>query len=114
MAAKQAGLWDFEHRLRELFEHGDPLEKLGATVDFEMFRADLVAALGVRDPAKGGRPSFDPVLKFRMLVLQAMHGLSLDQTEYLFADRLRWMRFCGLGPGAPCRTRTRSGTSARR
>ena len=95
----QAGFWDVEHRLRELSEHGDPLEKLGATVDFEMFRADLGAALGPRDPARGGRPGFDPVLKFRMLVLQAMHGLSLDQTEYLVADRLSWMRFCGLGPG---------------
>jgi transposase len=64
-----------------------------------MFRADLAAAFGPRDRAKGGRPSFDPVLKFRMLVLQAMHGLSLAQTEYLVADRLSWMRFCGLGPG---------------
>lgn len=99
MAAGQAGFWDVEHRLRELSEHGDPLEKLGATVDFEMFRADLEAALRPRDPARGGRPGFDPVLKFRMLVLQAMHGLSLDQTEYLVADRLSWMRFCGLGPG---------------
>jgi IS5 family transposase len=34
-----------------------------------------------------------------MLVLQAMHGLSLAQTEFLVADRLSWMRFCGLGPG---------------
>jgi IS5 family transposase len=34
-----------------------------------------------------------------MLVLQAMHGLSLAQTEYLVADRLSWMRFCRLGPG---------------
>ncbi len=41
------------------------------------------------------------VLKFRMLVLQAMHGLSLRQTEYLVRDRLSWMRFCGLGPGDP-------------
>jgi len=70
MAAGQAGFWDVEHRLRELSEHGDPLEKLGATVDFEMFRADLEAALRPRDPARGGRPGFDPVLKFRMLVLQ--------------------------------------------
>ena len=34
-----------------------------------------------------------------MHVLQAMHGLSLAQTEFLVADRLSWMRFCGLGPG---------------
>jgi transposase len=75
------------------------LEKLAATVDFEIFRPDLDAALGPRDGSKGGRPSFEPVLKFRMLVLQAMHGLSLAQTEFLVADRLSWMRFCGLGPG---------------
>ncbi len=96
---RQPGFWDIEHRLRELSEHGDPLEKLAATVNFEIFRADLIAALGPRDPTRGGRPGFDPVLKFRMLVLQAMHGLSLEQTEYLVRDRLSWMRFCGLGPG---------------
>ncbi len=72
-------------------------EKLAATVDFELFRPNLSAALGPRDPAKGGRPGFDLVLKFRMLVLQATHGLSLEQKEYLVADRLSWGRFCGLG-----------------
>lgn len=33
-----------------------------------------------------------------MLVLQSLHGLSLEQTEYLVRDRLSWMRFCRLGP----------------
>ena len=99
MAGRQPGFWDVEHRLRELSAQGDPLEKLAATVDFEIFRAGLEAAMGSRDRSKGGRPPFDPVLKFRMLVLQAMHGLSLAQTEFLVADRLSWMRFCRLGPG---------------
>jgi hypothetical protein len=99
MSGGQPGFWDVQDRLRELSAQGDPLEKLAATVDFEIFRADLAAALGGRDRAKGGRPAFDPVLKFRMLMLQAMHGLSLAQTEYLLADRLSWMRFCGLSPG---------------
>ena len=79
MAGRQPGFWDVEARLRELSAQGDPLEKLGGTVDFEIFRADLDATLGPRDRSKGGRPPFDPVLKFRMLVLQAMHGLSLAQ-----------------------------------
>lgn len=56
-------------------------------------------ALGLRDPARGGRPGFDVVLKFRILVFQAIHELSLEQTEYLVSNRLSWMRFCGLGPG---------------
>jgi hypothetical protein len=72
MSGSQAGFWDVQDRLRELSAQGDPLEKLAATVDFEIFRAELSVALGARDRAKGGRPGFDPVLKFRMLVLQAM------------------------------------------
>jgi hypothetical protein len=99
MSGGQPGFWDVQDRLRELSAQGDPLEKLAATVDFKIFRVELVAALGTRDRAKGGRPAFDPVLKFRMLVLQAMHGLSMAQTEYLVADWLSWMRFSGLGPG---------------
>lgn len=99
MAPRQPGFFDVEHRLQELSAQGDPLEKLAATVDFEIFRVDLAAAMGPRDRSRGGRPGFDPVLKFRMLVLQAMNGLSLAQTEFLVADRLSWMRFCRLGPG---------------
>jgi hypothetical protein len=85
--------------LRQLSARGDPQEKLSATVDFELFRPELKAAVGPRDVTKGGRPPFDVVLKFRMLVLQALHGLSLDQTEYLVRDRLSSMQFCRLGPG---------------
>ncbi|NBB71246.1 MAG: hypothetical protein GVY33_13145 [Alphaproteobacteria bacterium] len=55
MARRQGGFWDVEHRLVQLSERGDPLEKLAATVNFEIFRADLEAALGPRDRTKGGR-----------------------------------------------------------
>ena len=95
----QLGFWDVSDRLSQLSKQGDPLEKLAATVDFEMFRPELIKALPRGERSKGGRPPFDPVLKFRMLVLQALHGLSLEQTEFLVKDRLSWMRFCSLGPG---------------
>ena len=94
----QLGFWSITDRLAEISAQGDPLETLAATVDFEMFRPVLETALGRPPRWKGGRPPFDPVLKFRMLVLQSLHGLSLEQTEYLVRDRLSWMRFCQLGP----------------
>ena len=92
----QLGFWSVEGRLAELSAQGDPLETLAATVDFEMFWPILAKALGEKPRWKGGRPGFDLVLKFRMLVLQSLHGLSLEQTEYLVRDRLSWMRFCRL------------------
>ena len=53
----QPGFWDFERSLEALPAEGDPLERLAATVDFEMFRPDLLRALRRRDPCKGGPAS---------------------------------------------------------
>ena len=58
------GLFDFDDRLKRLSDLGDQLEAFGRAVDFEMFRADLVAALGYTSGPHGGRPPFDPVLMF--------------------------------------------------
>jgi hypothetical protein len=65
-------------------------------VDFEAFRAELEAALPRADRSRGGRPPWDAVLMFRVLVLQALYTLSDDQTEYQLRDRLSFMRFVGL------------------
>lgn len=46
---------------------------------------------------EGGRPPFDPVLMFRILVIQALNSLSDERTEYLINDRLSFMRFFRLG-----------------
>ena len=34
----------------------------------------------------------------KFLILQALYGLSDDQTEFMIRDRLSFMRFLGLGP----------------
>ena len=95
--ASQLGFFDVDSRLRELSAKGDDLEHISALVDFEVFRLDLVRAVPRSDGTKGGRPAFDPVLMFKILLLQAMHGLSDERTEYLIKDRLSFMRFLGLG-----------------
>ena len=77
------------------------MEKLVEIVDREILRAVLKEALGPVERPRGGRPRFDPVLKFKMLYLQAQHGLSFAATEHLVRDRLSWMRFCGLSIADP-------------
>src|SRR3546814_11933216 len=59
------------------------------TVDLEYFRVWLVEGLGYADGSKGGRPPFDPVMMFKILILQAQHTLSDARTEYMIRDRLR-------------------------
>src|SRR5579864_2764944 len=88
----QAGFFDVEERLKELSAKGDALERLTAVVDFGLFRADLERAVPRSDGSKGGRPAFDHVLMFKVLVLQASHSLSDERTEYLIRDRLSFMR----------------------
>jgi hypothetical protein len=71
---RQRGFFDVEDRLRELSAKGDDLERIAALVDFEKFRSDLERAVSRSDGAKGGRPAFDHVLMFKVLLLQAMHA----------------------------------------
>ena len=95
----QAGFWDIDERYVRLSEAGDPLEKLSAVVPWEGFRKPLSKTLKRSDGSKGGRPPYDPVLMFKIMVLQALYSLSDDQAEFQIQDRLSFMRFLGLGLG---------------
>jgi transposase, IS5 family len=99
--AGQASFFDLDARYQALSAAGDPLERLAAAVDFELFRPELEAALNRSDRAKGGRPPYDAVLMFKILVLQTLYPLADEQTEYQLKDRLSFMRFVGLALHEP-------------
>lgn len=93
----QPGFFDLGDRYAALSAAGDPLERLAAVVDFDVFRGPLIAALRRGSRAKGGRPPYDSVLMFKILVLQALYSLSDEATEFQIKDRLSFQRFLGLG-----------------
>ena len=95
------GLFDLSDHLARLSATGDPLEALERHVDFEAFRIVLMEALGYGVRAKGGRPPYDPVTMFKVLVLASMHNLSDERMEFLIRDRLSWLRFLGFQIGEP-------------
>jgi IS5 family transposase len=98
---RQPGFFDLEERLATLSVKGDGLERLSAVIDFELFRPELERAVPRADRSQGGRPPFDHVLMFKVLVLQTQNNLSDARTEFYLRDRLTWMRFLGLGLGDP-------------
>lgn len=100
--SKSRGLFDEQVRLEKLSKKQDPLERLSAHIDFEFFRKPLEKALKKnRDNSKGGRPSYDGVLMFKILILQRYYNVSDDAIEYAILDRLSFMRFLGLGINEP-------------
>jgi IS5 family transposase len=74
--------------LRELSAKGDDPERVKAIVDIEGFRADLERAAPQSDRREGGRPPYDDILVFKVLIVQPSPSLSDERTEYLIRDRL--------------------------
>jgi IS5 family transposase len=96
----QRGSFDLEDRYAQLRKAEDPLEKLAAVLGFEPFRYRLLKALKRSDGAKGARPPYEPILMFKILILQALYGMSDDQAGFEIHDRLTFIRVLGLAPGS--------------
>lgn len=93
---KDYGFFDQDIRMSKLSQLGDPLEKLNQGIDFEMFRQILEDNLTIGAKAPGGRPPYDYVLMFKIMILQRYYNLSDEQAEFQINDRMSFMRFLDL------------------
>ena len=93
---KFRGLFDDQFRLEKISKLKDPLEKLNRYIKWEDFRSIIDQAFRETEPSLGGRPPFDRVMMFKVLVLQKMYNLSDDKTEYQILDRFSFSRFLGI------------------
>lgn len=75
--------------------------KLKKAIDWNAFRPVLEQVTGydVKDWSKGGNLPFDPLLMFKILILQFYHGLSDEATEVQIADRISFQNFLDLQMG---------------
>lgn len=80
---------------------GGGILKLKEIIDWEIFRPILEEVTGYsqRDWSRGGRLPYEPMLMFKMLVVQKFHGLSDEATEYQVRDRLSFQQFLGVELG---------------
>ena len=95
-----AGLFDTEYHERKIREYQPPLSKLGKVINWELFREPIESALYVEPKGAGGRPSFDKIMMFKILILQKYYNLSDEQTEFQINDRTSFKQFLGLKIGS--------------
>lgn len=94
---KSPGLFDQHFRLEKIKKTKDPLAVLNEYIRWEDLRSSIDEAFPETNPSAGGRPPFDRVMMFKILVLQRIYNLSDDAAEFQILDRLSFGRFLGLG-----------------
>src|SRR5260221_608011 len=113
----QKGFFDIERRLEAISAKGDPLETIKKMVQWEDFRADIEAVTETKPEERqsnAGRKPYDTILKFKIVVLQSLHNLSDEQTEYRSVTACRSCAFSIWNSRTRCRMPPRSGCFARR
>jgi IS5 family transposase len=85
------------YKLKVLSSLNDPLEKINNSIDWQVFKPLLEKIIKrENNNGKGGRPSYDLVMMFKILMLQSFNNISDDKIEYVINDRLSFQRFLGL------------------
>jgi IS5 family transposase len=92
---RQPGLFDNSDRLEELTAMGDPLARLDEVVEWDVFAPVLAGMPREEARGPGGRPAYEPMLLFKVLVIQSLYNLSDAQIEFQITDRLSFKRFLG-------------------
>jgi IS5 family transposase len=92
----QPSFFDLDNRYAQLSKQGDPLEKLSAVIDWELFRPIIERMDAKPRKSLAGRKPTDRVLMFKVLILQRLHNLADERLEFQIKDRLSFMRFLGI------------------
>ncbi|MDR2705921.1 MAG: transposase, partial [Planctomycetaceae bacterium] len=95
--SRSPSFFDIENQLDKIHELNDFLVRLHSLVNWSIFTDILASLRSPRDPSRGGRPPFDSLLMFKILVLKSLYNLSDENTELFIRDRLSFREFLGLG-----------------
>ena len=84
-----SGFFDEEFKLERISTLGDPLERLNQVVNWKIFSEILLKAVQSKERrGAGGRPAYNAILMFKILILQRLYNLSDEQTEYQINDSM--------------------------
>src|SRR5574344_570569 len=96
----EIGFFDKHFDLAKMSDMGDLLERINTVIDFEFFRPELEEAILPKERiTNAGAKRYDPVLLFKIMVLQRIYGLSDRNVEYQIIDRTSFKNFLGFSSG---------------
>ncbi len=90
------GFGRVEKRRQKLEAHKDYLRELNQVIPWDEFRSCLEQLPTPPRKSKAGRTPIDPLLLFKLLILQQLYNLSDEDLEYQTHDRESFRRFVGL------------------
>ena len=93
----QRGFWDDQKRVAKLQEKKPVLKRLANSIPWESFRPLLDKGYAHERKSNAGRKRIDPLILFKMLVLQQLFNLSDLELEFQVNDRRSFEEFVGLG-----------------
>ena len=93
----QRGFWDDRKRVAKLQEKKPVLKRLADSIPWESFRPLLDKGYAHERKSNAGRKRIDPLILFKMLVLQQLFNLSDQELEFQVNDRRSFEEFVGLG-----------------
>ena len=93
----QRGFWDEQQRVAKLQEKKPVLTRLAESIPWESFRLLLDKGYSQERKSNAGRKRIDPLILFKMLVLQQLFNLSDEELEFQVNDRRSFEEFVGLG-----------------
>ena len=96
---RQFGFFDREQQLDKIYQLNNFLPKLNALIDWEIFRPTLNKVREKEHAGPGGRPPFDVVLMFKILILKSIYNLADEKIEAEIRDRITFQDFLGLRRG---------------
>jgi transposase, IS5 family len=92
------GLFDDFIQTLDVQTFETPLARVGKLIEWKMFKKTVHSAVLSKPKGPGGRPRFEPLLMFKILILQRLHGLADDDTCFQITDRNSFRAFLGITP----------------
>jgi len=93
----QRGFWDEQQRVVMLQDKKPVLKRLSESIPWDSFLPLLERGYTQERKSNAGRKRIDPVILFKMLILQQLFNLSDEELEFQVNDRRSFEEFVGLG-----------------